>query len=155
MPSGFEPVWEFQHSVDCSASRQFVWNYWTDISNWNDPPATFHLDGPFRVGARLTTNLPGQTLQSVVRDIDVEREATIEMQLTDATFLFHWMFEKLAENETRIHQRLVLAGGSAKSLVAQASILERTAPEGMKRLVAAIERAQVLNNGILIIKLRA
>ena len=96
-----------------------MWRFWTDIANWNDPPAKFDLDGPFEIGARLTTTLPDQTILS-----------------------FHWSFEELSENKTLITQRLVLSGPGAKSLVAQANTMEVSAPEGMKKVVAAIERAQ-------------
>ena len=136
-----EPAWEFQYSVECNAPRYFAWSYWTNIANWNDPPATFHLDGPFDVGSRLTTYLPDQSLQSVIRDLKAEREATIEMQLPNAIFWFQWKFEDISEQRTRITQRLVLSGANAKSFVAQASGLEQTAPDGMKKLAAAIERA--------------
>jgi hypothetical protein len=139
-----EPAWEFGHSVECNVTRHFAWSYWTNIANWNDPPASFHLDGPFDVGSRLTTNLPGQTLQSVIRDLKADHEVTIEMQLPNAIFSFHWKFEDLSKHRTRISQRLVLSGENAKSFIAQASILEQTVPEGMKRLVAAIEGGQRL-----------
>jgi hypothetical protein len=66
------------------------------------------------------------------------------MKLADAILSFHWKFEKLAENRTRITQRLVLSGSNAKSFVAQASAMEATVPDGMKKVVAAIERAQWL-----------
>jgi hypothetical protein len=135
-----EPAWQLQHSLDCNAPRQFAWSYWTNIANWNDPPASFHLDGPFDVGSRLTTNLPGQTLHSVIREVVEDCEAVIDMQLPDAIFSFHWKFESLSDKQTRITQRLTLSGPNAEAFVAQASILERTAPDGMKRLVAAIER---------------
>src|SRR5436190_6787548 len=95
----------------------------------------------------LTTSLPGQTLHSVIRDLKADREATIEMQLTEAILSFHWAFENLSEDRTRITQRLVLSGPNAKSFVAQANILEQSAPAGMKTLVAAIERAQRLTRG--------
>jgi len=62
-----EPAWQFQHSVQCNAPQKFAWSYWTNITNWNDPPAKFALDGPFDVGSRLTTTLPGQTWHSIIR----------------------------------------------------------------------------------------
>jgi len=119
-----------------------VWSYWADIANWNDPPATFQLEGPFAVGSRLTTILPGQTLHSVIREVTANCEAIIEMQLPDAVFSFHWKFEALSGDRTRITQRLTLSGSNAESFVPQVSILEQTAPEGMKKLVAAMEKAQ-------------
>ena len=138
-------AWQFQHSVDCNASRQFAWRYWTNIANWSEAPASIHLDGPFDVGSRLTTNLPSQTLHSVIREVVKDREAIIDMQLPDAIFSFHWKFESLSDERTRITQRLILSGPNAEAFVAQASILEQSAPEGMKKLVAAIERS--LNAG--------
>lgn len=142
-----EPAWEFQYSIECNATRQFAWRFWTDIANWNDPPAKFDLDGPFQTGARLTTTLPGETLYSVIRDLQPEREATIEMQLADAILSFHWKFEKLTEDRTQITQRLVLSGANAKSFVAQVTAMEASVPDGMKKVAAAIERAQRLVKG--------
>ena len=139
-----DPVWEFQHSAECNAPRPFAWKFWTDIANWSDPPAKFDLDGPFEIGARLTTTLPGQTWYSIIRDLKPEREATIDMQLPDAILSFHWRFEELCEDRTLITQRLALSGPEAKSLAAQVSMMEVSVPEGMKRVVFAIERAQRL-----------
>jgi hypothetical protein len=142
-----ESAWQFQHSLACEAARQFAWSYWTNIENWNDPPATFRLDGPFAIGSRLTTTLPGQTLDSVIRQVSADREATIEMQLPGATLSFYWTFEDLSEDRTRITQRLVLSGSNAEAFVAQASMLEQGVPAGMTKLVAAIERARQLTRG--------
>jgi hypothetical protein len=86
--------------------------------------------------------LPGQTFSSVIRDVKPEREATIEMQLPDAILSFQWKFEELPKNQTRITQRFVLFGTNAESFVPQARIMESSAPEGMKKIAAAIEHAQ-------------
>ena len=134
------PAWTFEYSIDCNTSRQFAYRYWTDIANWNDPPARFELDGPFEVGSRLTTTLPGQTYHSIFCHVDPDRAATIEMQLTEGVLSFRWEFEDLTESRTRITQRLILSTTNA-SLVAQATLLEQTTPLGMNKLVAAIERA--------------
>lgn len=142
MVNGIEqPAWDFQHSVECKASREFAWKYWTNTANWDDPPAKFELDGPFETGSRLTTILPGQTLHSVIRDVKAGREATIEMQLPDAIVSFHWSFEELSKDRVQITQRITLAGRNAKSFVTEASLLEHSVPEGMKKLAAAIERS--------------
>jgi hypothetical protein len=139
-----EPTWEFEHAVECNAPREFCWNFWTNIDNWDDPPATFHLEGRFEDGSQITTELPGQTLQSVIRDLKEGREATIELQLPNAVFSFHWRFDELAQERTLIRQRLVLSGEDAESFVAQASVMGQTAPDGVKKLVDAMERARSL-----------
>src|SRR5260370_37996434 len=101
-----EPAWTFQYSIECNTSREFAWRYWTDISNWDDPPARFELDGPFEVGSQLTTTLPDQTYHSIIRDVDPDRSATIEMQLTESVRSSRCAFEDPTESRTRIAQRL-------------------------------------------------
>jgi hypothetical protein len=133
-------AWTFEHSVKCSTSRQFAWSYWTNIENWNDPPAKFELDGPFAVGSRLTTTLPDQTLHSVIRYVEPGYAATIEKQLPDGVVSFNWTFENLPETRSRVTQRLVLSTASP-ALVAQARVLEQTVPQGMSKLIASIEEA--------------
>jgi len=120
-----EPAWEFQHSIECNAPRRFAWGYWTNVVNWNDPPAKFHLDGPFEAGSRLTTTFPDQTWHSIIRDVDPGREAIIEMQLPDAVLSFHWRFEDLSEERIRITQRVALRGANARSFVAQVSVFQQ------------------------------
>ena len=63
------------------------------------------------------------------------------MQLPDAILSFHWKFESLSQDRTQITQRMTLSGANAEALVAQASMLEKTTPEGMEKLAAAIERS--------------
>jgi hypothetical protein len=87
----------------------------------------------------LTTSLPGQILHSVIRDVVASSEATIAMQLDDATLSFRWNFESLTREKTRITQQLILSGPNAGVFAPQARMLERSIPDGMKKLVAAIE----------------
>ena len=47
-------------SVEADVTPVFAWLFRTDVSNWNDPPARFALDGSFEAGSRGTTQLPGQ-----------------------------------------------------------------------------------------------
>lgn len=136
-----EPAWEFEHSLDCSAPRKFCWEYWTDVRKWDDPPARFRIDGPFADGARIRTELPGQTLLSVVRDVEQGHAATIELGLPNAAFCFHWRFDDLEGTRTRIRQRLELSGEDAELFVDQAKVMGQTAPDGVRKLVGAMERA--------------
>jgi hypothetical protein len=133
-------AWTFEYSLECNASRQFAWAYWTNIANWKDGPAIFEVDGPFAVGSKLTSTLPGQTWHSSIRHVEPDRAATIEMQLPDGVLTFHWTFEDLPEARARITQRLALSAAN-EDLIAQAAVLEQTVPQGMSNLVAAIEQA--------------
>jgi hypothetical protein len=135
------PQWKFEHAVVCAVPREFAWAYWTDIGNWDDPPAQFRLDGPFRSGARLTTVLPGQELYWVIRDVEAGFGALIEMELSGAVVGLRWRFEEIAGERTRISQAVSLSGDGAEALVDQAKMFETNLPDGMRKLAQAMERS--------------
>lgn len=143
-----EPVWQFEHSVDCDATPRFAWDYWTNISNWNDPPAEIALEGPFAAGSRLTTRIPGQEpMHSLIRSVTPGRDATIDLQLPGATLSFHWRFDELSSGQnTRLTQRLTLSGDEANQFTEQVKIFEQTVPAGMERLARTISDAAHSNS---------
>jgi hypothetical protein len=67
--------------LECGAPSQFSWKYWTDVADRGDPPARFSVDGRFEDGALITTGLPGQTLVSVIKDVEEGHAATIVLEL--------------------------------------------------------------------------
>ena len=74
-----DPVWQLEHSVETDATRMFAWTYWTDVTTWDDPPATFALDGPFAPGSHLITTMPGrEPIRTLIRDVG-DGTATLEM----------------------------------------------------------------------------
>ena len=138
-----EPTWQFEHSIETNASLRFAWRYWTDVSNWVDPPAEFHLEGAFAPGSRLTCRLPGQDpWHSLIREAQPEIAAGIEMKLAGAVLRFDWRFDELPGSRTKITQRLTLEGESAQAYADQVAIFESTVPEGMKRLANVMAQAE-------------
>lgn len=140
-------AWEMTHSVETNASPSFAWNYWTDVANWDDPPAKFELQGPFAVGTRGTTLLPGQEpLHWIIRKATPPDAATIEIELPGATLSFEWRFDGLADGRTMLTQRVVLAGENADAYRSQAqSTLTDTLPAGMAKIAEAMARASSIN----------
>jgi hypothetical protein len=139
------PTWEITHTVETSASPGFAWNYWTDVTNWADPPAEFSLEGPFAPGSRGTTRLPGhEPLLWIVRDVAAPVSATIEMPLAEGAFLlFEWRFDATVNARTRLTRRIILAGEKADDFLGQAKAAFSTAPaDGMKKLAAAMAEAE-------------
>jgi len=134
-----DPIWKFEYAVECEAPRELAWKYWTNPENWDDPPARFEFDGPFAVGTRIKTLLPGQTLESLIQAVESGREATIQLAYGEARISFAWRFEGVTAARTRISQRIELAGTSDKALVEQAKVFEKTAPAGMRKLKQRIE----------------
>ena len=95
-------MWTCQCSVDVDVPVAFAWRYMTDVSNWSDPPAEFALEGPFAVGTRGTTRIPGQPTRAwMVYQVTPERAYTIHGSLAENAFiLFHWQFNPLSASQT-------------------------------------------------------
>jgi hypothetical protein len=135
-------AWEASHSVAAEASASFAWSYLTDISNWNDPPATFQLDGPFREGARGATLMPDEEPRAWrIGRVTPGESYVLEMELEGATLSFTWRCEPVSELTCRLTQTITLSGERAASYAK--GIEEGFGPNlapGMDRIAAAIGR---------------
>jgi hypothetical protein len=139
-------MWEFEHSVETPASRDFAWRYWTDVANWAFDTSIewVRLDGPFASGTAGATKSPGlDTVHWVLKDVRAEKEATVEMTFAEAIMRFHWRFEDLAQGGTRMTQRATLTGSNTESFIETiAPEFERGIPQGMQRLATEITLAE-------------
>ena len=136
-------AWETSHSVEAEAPVSFAWSYLTDVSNWDDPPATFQLNGPFEEGARGVTLVPGQEPRPwLISHVEPGESYVLEMDLEGAKLSFTWRFEGVSENTCRLTQTITLAGEAAAN---HASGIEQgfgpTLAPGMDRIAATVGRA--------------
>jgi hypothetical protein len=137
-----EVVWETSQSIEVGASVEFAWRYWTNVRNWDDPPARFEFSGPFVAGARGLTHLPGQpAIEWFVLEAKPESAATIEIPVDGAVMVFEWRFDSVGEGMTLLTQRIVLHGENARSYLCYAKTLEENLPLGMRKMASAIELA--------------
>lgn len=123
---------------------EFAWKYRTDISNWNDPPAQFVLDGDFVAGSCGTTVLPGQQpLHWKIREVQSPVSFVLEMELDRAILTFEWRFDVSSEHTTRMTQKIVLAGENAAAYAEQVRAgFSPALAGGMRRIAAEMEAAQ-------------
>jgi hypothetical protein len=137
-----ETSWEMSHSVEVRASPRFAWAYMTNVANWDDPPATFELDGPFTAGAQGLTRMPGQEpRQWRIADCQPPESYVMETALDGAGMAFEWRFEGWGEG-TRLTQRVMLRGENAGAYLVQVrEIFGATLAPGMARIAAAMDRA--------------
>jgi hypothetical protein len=135
-------VWEMTHSEDADADVEFVWKYWSDVGNWDDPPARFELKGAFVAGAKGVTHMPGQpSIAWFIREVTSGAGATIEIPADGAAMVFEWRFAGMDKGRTRITQRVSLRGEKAEAYMAFAKTFETNLPGGMRRMAAAIADA--------------
>ncbi|MCB0628253.1 MAG: hypothetical protein R2824_30380 [Saprospiraceae bacterium] len=139
-------AWQFEHSVVCNASRSFAWSFWTDVSNWERLEGAtvewIKIDGPFAAGTLGATKSPGQDPQYwKITQLDLERSATIEVTLDGAVFKNRMVLESITQEQTRIIQRMSLAGEKAAGFAEGMRMFETSAPQGLGKLAKAIESA--------------
>ena len=104
-----EIVWQIRHTVEAEVGATFAWHFWSNVSNWDDPPNEFVLEGPFAAGSVGTTRMPGQDpVQWRIRDVVPGACATIEIELDRATVAFRWRFEAMSDSRTKLVQRITL-----------------------------------------------
>jgi hypothetical protein len=142
-PRASTVAWHLEHSVEAEVSATSAWSFWTDVRNWDDPPARFELDGPFAVGSKGSTLIPAQEpLHWSVREVRPGDVATIEMPLDRATLSFEWRFEALSEHRTRLTQRIALSGENSEAYVGQVQAgFGTTLRAGMERIARLMEAA--------------
>jgi hypothetical protein len=136
-------AWETEHSVETSASSTFAWTYMSHVTNWDDPPARFELDGPFLTGGRGTTQMPGRPAQPwQLRDVRPIESYTVAFPLDRATLSFEWRFNPLPDGLTWLTQYIALKGENASAYLAdvQGTFASTLAP-GMSRVAMAIDKA--------------
>ena len=138
-----DAAWEMEYSSDTAADLAFAWAYMSDISNWDDPPATFELDGPFADGTQGTTRMPGQADRHWrLRDVVPRRRYTVEFALEGGTFLCRWVFSELPNARTRLTQRIALEGENASQYAADVEqAMGKTLGPGMERIALRIGEA--------------
>ncbi|MFC9930105.1 polyketide cyclase [Streptomyces sp. NPDC127190] len=55
-------MWEYEHSIETSATPEAIWRLWADVENWgtwNAEIEKIEMDGPFAAGTQITMTPPG------------------------------------------------------------------------------------------------
>ena len=139
-------MWTFEHSVECRADREFVWRFWTNVSNWpkvDSSADAVWLDGPFRSGARGRTKPLGrEPIEWQLEDVQDGRTALFIIPVPSAALRFAWKFEDSETGGTRMTQRATIEGDRAQDyILTVAPELENGIPQGMQKLSDAIDQA--------------
>jgi len=137
------PAWTLEHSIECDASPEFAWAFWTDVQNWrmDADVDSIEIDGPFAAGTRgRTYSKSSGRIEWRIAEVGPGR-AVIEFPLAGAVGRFDWTFEDAA-GRARLTQRCTLEGEQAATYAAAIGpALQAGVPAGMKKLADSIERA--------------
>ena len=140
--------WKFTHSVECPVSREFAWQFWTNVDNWlfDVSVEVVTLDGPFVAGTTGTTKpRGGEPINWQIVESEDGQRAVIVINLPGAVVEFHWQFEDLPDAATRITQHVTMEGERAADYLEGAAQLEKGIPQGMRKLAEVITKAAQAN----------
>jgi uncharacterized membrane protein len=145
-------IWKFEHSVECPVSRDFAWQFWTNLANWPvvDPSVeSVKLDGPFAAGARGITkprDLPPVEWQ--ITEVQDRSIARIEIPAPGAVLKCFWRFEDSTTAGVRITETVSMEGEQAAEYVEKVGPeLESGIPQAMRRLAEEMTRAANKQSG--------
>lgn len=138
-------AWEVQYSLNCKASRPYIWAFLTNLTNWErlegKSVTWIRIYGPFEPGTNGETKMPGQMPQRwVIAAVEKERSMLIEAALEGATFYTRTELEVINPAETRIIRTMSLAGPKASEMASAMEAFEKNAPQGLAKLVELIEK---------------
>ena len=139
-------MWKIEHTVECNVSKQFAWDFWTNVANWPlvDPAVeSTSIDGPFAAGANGTTIQRGlDPIKWRVSEAEPPNGALIEIFAQGAVMQCRWQFEESTPGLTRMTQAVSFAGEKAAEFAEMIGPeMEKNLPAGMQRLADAIVRA--------------
>jgi uncharacterized protein YndB with AHSA1/START domain len=113
-------MWEYEYSVETTASPDALWRYWSDVPGWpkwNAGIETIEFDGPFAVGATFTMTPPGQEpIAMTISEVVPGEQFTDEMDGGDFIVRTVHRLERLGTGRTRVMYRTDITGPAADQI---------------------------------------
>jgi len=113
-------MWEYEHSVETTASPQALWARWSDMAgwpHWNDGIERIEIDGPFAVGTTFTMTPPGdEPVRLRLVEIVPGQLFTDEMDGGDFVVRTAHRLESLESGGTRVVYRTEITGPAADQI---------------------------------------
>jgi len=139
-------MWHLVHSVQCRATTEFAWQFWTAVETWAavDPAIdSVVIDGSFVTGARGTTvTARHERTAWLVAEVREGVMARIDFPAPGAVLSAEWTFQSTPAGGCLLTQHMSLSGERADEYEgAIASEMERGVPTGMVSLATAIDQA--------------
>lgn len=138
-------MWSFEYSVQSSVSREFAWQFWTNVANWPvvDPSVeSVQLNGAFAAGTTGTTKQRGlDPIAWQILEVQDGYRAVIEIPAPGAVCRFVLLFADAANGGAQITQQASLDGEQAADYAQTIGPeLANGIPQTMRRLVEEMQR---------------
>jgi hypothetical protein len=110
-------MWEYEHSVETTASAEALWQHWSDVPtwpSWNAGIEKIEIAGPFQAGTAFTMTPPGDDPVSMRLTEVVPGELfTDEMDAGDFVVRTVHRLAPVPGGRTRITYRTEITGPAA------------------------------------------
>jgi len=137
-------MWEYEHSMETTATREALWRRWSDMAawpSWNNGIKKIEIDGPLAVGTTFTMTPPaGEPVR--LRIVEIVRGESFTDQMDADDFVVRTMhrLEPLADGRTRVIYRTEITGPAADEVGPQLGpAITRDFPEVLAALVKLAE----------------
>lgn len=129
-------TYEFEHSVETTASPEAVWVLWSDVSRWTEWDSGLEsvvLDGPFEVGVNGTMVVPGRPpVPFTLTEVRPGKGFVDVSEIPGALLRFHHTLEPLDGGRVRVTHGVVIEGPAAREI---GPFVTADLPDAVKALV--------------------
>jgi hypothetical protein len=139
-------MWEYEHSVETTASRETVWRLYADVEGWGTwdtgvEQITMH--GPFAVGTEVSLTPTGQEpVRMRITDLQDNEQFTDETEFAGVTLRFIHQLACLDNGRTLVTHRVEVTGPGADQIGPAVAEDAPDAMAGLVKLAEALDDAQ-------------
>ena len=133
-------MWEYEHSVETTASPEQVWRRYADVERWGDWDTSVErveAHGPFAPGTEISLTPEGQeTVRMRLIDVRENEGFSDETEFAGVTLRFVHRLVRLDSGGTRVTHRVEVTGPGAEEI---GSAVTSDTPDAMAGLVKLAE----------------
>ncbi|MEW2306942.1 polyketide cyclase [Streptomyces sp. NPDC006655] len=116
-------MWEYEHSIETSATPGAIWRHWADVENWgtwNAEIEKIEMNGPFAAGTQITMTPPGDDPVLLRIAETVEDELFVDEARFDGLLLrTTHRIDRIDHNRIRVVYRMEITGAGADEVGTQ------------------------------------
>jgi hypothetical protein len=110
-------MWEFEHSIETSATPEAIWRLWADVENWdawNAEIEKIEISGPFAAGTQIAMTPPGDDPILLLIAEAVEDELFVdEARFNGLLLRTTHRIDRIDQARIRVVYRLEITGNGA------------------------------------------
>ncbi|MCX5192710.1 SRPBCC family protein [Streptomyces sp. NBC_00249] len=110
-------MWDYEHSVETTATPGAIWRLWADVENWADWNAEIEkieIDGPFAPGTRITMTPPGDDpVELTLAEVREDALFVDEARFGDLLLRTSHRIDALGPELTRVTYRMEISGAGS------------------------------------------